>query len=67
MAHPDETLARPGTSLRGRVVYWFDGTRLAMLIDTVRGRPDTLGTLVVVAVSIAIYLFTSSRDRQNLE
>ena len=67
MAHPDETLARPGTSPRARIGDWFEGTRLADLIDTVRARPDTLGTLVVVAVSVGIYLFTSSRDRQNLD
>ncbi len=67
MAHLDETLARRGSSPRDRVVDWYDDTRLALLVDTVRGRPDTLGTLVVVAVSIAIYLFTSSRDRQNLD
>ena len=67
MAHPDETLARPGTSPQARIVDWFDGTRLAQMIDAVRGRPDTLGTLVVITVSIGIYLFTSSRDRQNLD
>ena len=67
MAHLDESLARPGSSLRARVVDWFEGTRLAELIDTVRGRPDTLGTLVVILVTTGIYLFTSSRDRQNLD
>jgi hypothetical protein len=67
MAHPDEGLLPPAASWRARTVEWFEDTRLAVLIDVVRQRPDTLGTLVVVGVTIAIYLFTSSRDRQNLD
>ncbi len=67
MAHPEERRLPPATSWRARAVDWFEGTRLAALIDAVRGRPDTLGTLVVVVVTIAVYLLTASRDRQNLD
>jgi hypothetical protein len=67
MADHDQTLAPADASLRARTTDWFVGTRLAELIDTIRSRPDTLGTFVVVLVTIAIYLFTSSRDRQNLD
>ena len=67
MADHDQALVPAGSSLRARTADWFEGTRLAELIDTIRSRPDTLGTFVVVLVTIAIYLFTSSRDRQNLD
>ena len=67
MADHDQALVPAGSSLRSRTADWLEGTRLAELIDTIRSRPDTLGTFLVVLVTIAVYLFTSSRDRQNLD
>jgi hypothetical protein len=67
MAHPGERLVPPATSWRARAVEWFEETRLAVLIEAIRGRPDTLGTLVVVVATTAVYLLTASRDRQNLD
>lgn len=67
MAHPEDRLSPPATSWRARAVERFEDTRLAVLIDTVRGRPDTLGALVVVVVTTAVYLLTASGDRQNLD
>ena len=45
MAHLDESAGAPRVVTSARIVDWFEGTRLAELIDTVRRRPDTLGTL----------------------
>jgi hypothetical protein len=67
MAHPGERPLPPATSWRARTVEWYEETRLAVLIDAIRHRPNTLGTLVVILVTIAIYLVTASRDRQNLD
>jgi hypothetical protein len=66
MATLEEHPARP-PSRSARLGQWFAETRLAELIDFIRDRPDTLGTLIVVVVTTAIYLFTSSRDRQELD
>ena len=69
MANPEERPAPPAHPASGsaRVTAWFAETRLAELIDYIRDRPDTLGTLIVVVVTTALYLFTSSRDRQELD
>ena len=67
MAHTEERLPPPGDSRRARLEDWFADTRLAVIIDTVRDRPDTLGTALVMLVAAAIYLYTSSRDRQSLD
>ena len=66
MATPEERQVPP-ESRSARLADWFAGTRLAELIDVIRARPDTLGTLIVVVATTAIYLFTSSRDRQELD
>ncbi|HEY3523578.1 MAG TPA: hypothetical protein VGK63_07715 [Candidatus Limnocylindrales bacterium] len=42
-------------------------TELAGLIDLARSRPELSSTLAIVVVTSAIYLFTSSRDRQELD
>ena len=69
MAHPEERPAPPAPPASGsaRASAWFAETRLAELIDYIRDRPDTLGTLIVVVVTTALYLYTSSRDRQELD
>ena len=67
MAHLEDRLAQPGATRRARLAAWYDETQLAEIVDTIRFRPDSLGTLIVIGVTIAIYLFTASRDRQNLD
>jgi hypothetical protein len=66
MAHTVDRSA-PREADRGRLAEWFEDTRLAALVDTIRDRPDTLGTVLVTVVAAAIYLYTSSRDRQSLD
>lgn len=36
-------------------------------IDYVRRRPDTVGTLLIIALTATVYLFTSDRDRQDFD
>lgn len=67
MAHLEERRADERASRRARLVDWFGDTRLAELVDAVRQRPDTLGTLVIVAATTALYLLASSADRQELD
>lgn len=67
MAHLEERRADRRTFWRARLVGWFGDTRLAELVDAVRQRPDTLGTLIIVAVTTALYLLSSSTDRQELD
>lgn len=67
MAHLEERRANERASRRARLVDWFGDTRLAELVDAVRQRPDTLGTLVIVAATTALYLLASSVDRQELD
>lgn len=67
MAHLEERRADSVAPLRARLGDWFGDTRLAMLVDAVRERPDTLGTLVVMVVATLLYLLSSSLDRQELD
>lgn len=67
MAEPVERSSESPGIRRGRSHYRFEDTQLGEWIEAVRERPDTLGTFLVVLVATAIYLFTSSRDRQNLD
>ncbi len=66
MAHPEDR-PDPSASPSARIARWFAETRLAELFDFIRDRPDSLGTLIVVVATAAIYLFTSARDRQELD
>lgn len=63
---PNSTAAEPD-SARSRFHYDFRDSILAMWIDAVRARPETLGTLVVMVATTAIYMFTSSRAPQPLD
>ncbi|HEU4672304.1 MAG TPA: hypothetical protein VFS32_05335 [Candidatus Limnocylindrales bacterium] len=57
--------AAPTTSSGFRA--YAERTELAALIDLARSRPELSSTLAIVVVTSAIYLFTSSRDRQELD
>jgi hypothetical protein len=67
MAHLEERRADERAARRARLVGWFGDTRLAALVDALRQRPNTLGTLVIVAATTALYLLVSSADRQELD
>jgi hypothetical protein len=56
--------AAPATS---PVRDYLQRTELAGLIDLARSRPEVSSTIVIVIITSAIYLFTSSRDRQELD
>ncbi len=67
MAHLEERRAAQDGARRAQLVGWFSDTRLAELIDVVRQRPNTLGTLVIVAATTGLYLLSSSGGRQELD
>jgi hypothetical protein len=67
MAHLEERRADERASPRARLVGWFGDTRLAALVYAVRQRPNTLGTLIIVATTTVLYLLASSADRQELD
>ncbi|MEO8228273.1 MAG: hypothetical protein ABI628_00775 [Chloroflexota bacterium] len=67
MAHLEERRADQRAAGYARLVGWFGDTRLAQIFDPVRRRPDTLGTLVIVAATFALYLLSSSGGRQELD
>ncbi len=46
---------------------YFEQTDLARLIDLARIRPELSSTIAIFVATSAIYLFTSSRDRQELD
>jgi hypothetical protein len=55
-------------SNRLRRINWrFDDTRLAELLGFVRARPNSVGLVVVTGLATAIYLFTSSPERQSFD
>ncbi|MEA2537240.1 MAG: hypothetical protein QOF11_1474 [Chloroflexota bacterium] len=67
MAHLEERRADPPAVGRARLGGWLADTRMAQLADAVQQRPDSLGTLLVILVTTALYLLTSSPERQELD
>lgn len=63
----DRARSRPAPHRGWRSAYRFEDTQLGEWVEAIRERPNTLGTFLIVLVTTAIYVFTSSRDRQNLD
>jgi hypothetical protein len=47
--------------------YRFEDTQLGAWLAVIARRPDTIGTMVVGVAATAIYLFTSPRDKQDID
>jgi hypothetical protein len=66
MSHT-ETVTSRRTAVPPALADYFWGTRMGALVQLARQRPDAAGAVVFGVVAAAIYLYSSSRERENLD